>query len=421
MIKNNKNPFKLTGIFNIIKQKIKKVTSKLSSNTIFIFAAFSLALGLFTGISSIPVQAQGLQTFNILQIGCLFEGQPVAGGGRCAAADSLLSRVIGFLTALAAPLALFVLIWGGYQYFIGGIDGKTNGKNAITAAITGLVIVLIANLIISTVTGALAGGDGFNPASIISFIKTIINAMVSLASVVALLVVVWGGYKYFFSGLGFEKEGGAKSIRSGLIGLIVVFISYSLFDTIVSVTETIAGGNAEEAFTVLTTSIISPFITSFRNILISLSTGIAVIVIIIGGYKYFLSGAGFGKEDGRKSIQNGIIGLATIFLASGIINVLEATLNVAGTIDKPIGFNEAPIISFITVLVSGIMLPVSTGVAVFFFVLAGFKFVSSGGESKKIEEASKALKNAIIGLVVVLLSGTLTAFIRFILGAGIGF
>lgn len=42
--------------------------------------------------------------------------------------------------------------------------------------------------------------------------------------------------------------------------------------------------------------------------------------------------------------------------------------------------------------------------ALFFVLLAGFKFITSGGDAKQVEGARKTLTYAIIGLVVIILS-----------------
>lgn len=59
------------------------------------------------------------------------------------------------------------------------------------------------------------------------------------------------------------------------------------------------------------------------------------------------------------------------------------------------------------------------GVAALFFVFfAGFKFLTSGGDEKKLEGAKHTLTYAIIGLVVILLSFAIINFISQVTGAG---
>ncbi len=54
---------------------------------------------------------------------------------------------------------------------------------------------------------------------------------------------------------------------------------------------------------------------------------------------------------------------------------------------------------------------------VFFLVTAGFAYVTSKGNPDKLEHAKKVLKNAIIGLVIVLAAGTLTSILTHAYGA----
>lgn len=51
-------------------------------------------------------------------------------------------------------------------------------------------------------------------------------------------------------------------------------------------------------------------------------------------------------------------------------------------------------------------------------ISAGFLWMTSGGESKKVEQAQGIIKTAIIGLVIVLLAYAITTFVgRFLLSA----
>lgn len=44
-------------------------------------------------------------------------------------------------------------------------------------------------------------------------------------------------------------------------------------------------------------------------------------------------------------------------------------------------------------------------------IMAGFKWMTAGGDEKKVEEATASLKSAIIGLVIVLSAYTITYFV----------
>ena len=51
--------------------------------------------------------------------------------------------------------------------------------------------------------------------------------------------------------------------------------------------------------------------------------------------------------------------------------------------------------------------------AVFFIILAGFKFATSGGDQKKIQDARKIITFAILGVILVLLSFTIINYIGY--------
>jgi hypothetical protein len=51
--------------------------------------------------------------------------------------------------------------------------------------------------------------------------------------------------------------------------------------------------------------------------------------------------------------------------------------------------------------------------AVFFIILAGFKFATSGGDQKKIQDGKKIMTFAIVGVLIVLFSFAIIYFIGY--------
>jgi Type IV secretion system pilin len=406
------------GLFRV---KFKSLISK-----IIVFSAFFLiSIGIIAPVSA---NAQNIQAFDILGVGCLISSDSLTSGGAtvsvssCNGQQGLLNRIIRFLRDLSIPLAILVICWGGYQYFIGGFDGKSNGKNAITSAIIGIIIVLIADFLINSLFGSngIIGANGqFNVAPAIAFIRAIITALAALASTLAILVFTWGGYKYFFSGLDFDKKDGAESIKNGVLGLLIVLITYSAFDTVANLGQQIVAGNGQGSVVDrLISLLIEPFVKDITGVLFNLSTAFAIFVVMWGGYKYYFAGSGMSKEDGLKNIRNGLIGLIAILVASGVVTAIRTAFR-GGTATNPIGFDPTPVLSFITLLTSGILLPISAAVSVFYFVLAGFYYTTSAGDEGKAKKAQSAIKNSVIGLLITLFAATIVAFIRFIFGAGV--
>jgi len=64
----------------------------------------------------------------------------------------ILVKMIDLVTKLAGTIAVLMLIYGGYQYMIGGIsDDKEGAKKTIQYAIMGLIVTFLAYVIVNMV------------------------------------------------------------------------------------------------------------------------------------------------------------------------------------------------------------------------------------------------------------------------------
>ena len=317
------------------------------------------------------------------------------------------------LIPLAGTIAILVIAWGGYKYFFGGLDiDKEGGAKNIRNGITGLIVVLLAGFISSTVQGVLAAPGTFNAGPIIDFIEGILlTFLIPVAGTIAVLVIAWGGYKYFFGGLDIDKEGGAKNIRNGVTGLVVVLLAGASFNAARNLGQAVDGQSGAAVITILVDTFILPLINQGRLILFGLASAVAILVIIYGGYKYYFSGAGAAKEDGLKNIRSGIIGLVAVLLAQAIVSLIEAVFPAGSTFTTITG---APIIVGLTNIIRNFLLPASIALSIFFFILGGYYYITAGGNAEKVKKAQKATINAAIGLVVVLLAATVIQLIIFV-------
>ena len=138
-------------------------------------------------------------------------------------------------TIISAYLVLGFIIYGGYIYmFSGGDSGKVaSGKKTLVHAFIGLAIVLLANVIITSIRIALLGADGkfnctintecLNSSEVIS---NAINWVIGIAGFVSAIFVVYGGITYATSAGDPSKLQKAKSsITYALIGLAIVALS----------------------------------------------------------------------------------------------------------------------------------------------------------------------------------------------------
>ena len=412
--------------------------NKIFKTSLLIFFAFIVSLTVSLAIFNINgySASETLESLNVLDIKCLFPSPSLNCGG-----SSLTENLLSFFQIAALPLAVVVITWGGYQYLMGSVDGKSDGKKAIMSAIIGLVIVTLGNFAVTLIfrggngAPALIGTGGtLNPEGLIKFLEIIKNFFVTISIVVAIVAMMWSGYKFFFSSLDWEKETGIKGIRNSGIGLVVIFLASSVFDLAKTTGASIAASNTlgqikadgkNGGLDVLGDQIFIPLLTNASNILITLSSVVAIIVVIYSGYKYFFAGADWVKEDGLKGIRNGTIGLIVVLTTKVILTTIDSVFVIRDAVTNKVttpltfadgafvGLRLSTFLNLVRAIIGGIAIPISSAVALFFLVLGGWFWITSNGDTKQIEKAQNAIKNAIIGLIVLLLATTITSLVTY--------
>ncbi len=243
------------------------------------------------------------------------------------------------------------------------------------------------------------GCDGQTP-----LLESIQTFAVALGNILAVLVIMYGGYKYFFSGISEGVGDGKNAILAGVIGLAIINLAPFIAGLVAGEGGVIQeGGNLDSAP-------IENLLANIRdNILFPLASVVAVIVIIWGGYQYMFSSLPESKADGLSTIRNGAIGLVVVLIAFPIANTIENVFT--GSQEGELQINNQPIVSFIQAFLINILIPVSTVVTVFFIILGGYYMITAQGDPEKFNKGRTALVNAVIGLIVVLLSSTIVGLI----------
>jgi type IV secretory pathway VirB2 component (pilin) len=222
----------------------------------------------------------------------------------------------------------------------------------------------------------------------------IIPFLVALATPLAALVIVWGGYQYFFGTFG-AKASGIQAIQNGAIGLAIV-TGYQIIINVVK--STLEGGTFNvNPIRDLITQIIS-------DGLIPLSAFIAVVVIIIGGYQYMFGGIGV-KANGLDTIQKGVLGLVAVLVAWPVVNTIKALLEGTG---NSLVINNNAIISFVLNIINNLVIPISSIVTIVFIIYGGYMYITSRGDSGAISKGRAAIQNALIGFIIVLCAFTIS-------------
>lgn len=342
---------------------------------------------------------------NIIGFRCLFSGQG------CSPNESLIDALIQFLYNLATPLAILVIMYGGYQYFMGGFSGKVEGMKTIQAAVAGLVIVLTARLITSTVNLTFSGTNNgtINTEAITALITQITTVLVGLSLAIAVLVIIWGGYKYFFGSI-LEKSDGLNTIRAGITGLVFILLAQFIANTLNELFKDINEADQASELPGRIESVLVPIISQVTTVLQGLAGLVSVLVIVWGGYQYFFSTLPNGKKNGLETINKGVIGLVVTILALPIVTLVQQTI---GASNETLELTPDSIIFVIQTIVTNFLIPISAAITVFFVILGAYQWLSAGGEASKVKSAKDSIKNAVIGLIVVLIATTFTQLIIF--------
>lgn len=67
--------------------------------------------------------------------------------------QGMIASLAGWLLSLIAILCVFMIIFGGYQYLFGAVEGEGKGKQTIIYALSGLVVSLLAYVMVATLLG----------------------------------------------------------------------------------------------------------------------------------------------------------------------------------------------------------------------------------------------------------------------------
>ena len=70
------------------------------------------------------------------------------------------------------------------------------------------------------------------------------------------------------------------------------------------------------------------FIVYIIEFIVNISALIAILFVVIGGYKYIVSGVSDQKEGAKNTIMHALLGLAVVAAAWIIINVLQLILTI---------------------------------------------------------------------------------------------
>ena len=108
----------------------------------------------------------------------------------------------------------------------------------------GLLIAMMAFIFALTVTPALATLDvglnygtytGLGTKDIREGVMAIVNVLLGFLGIIAIIIILWGGFVWLTAGGNEEKVSEAKKIiTAGIIGLIIIFVSYAIASFVIT-------------------------------------------------------------------------------------------------------------------------------------------------------------------------------------------
>lgn len=73
-------------------------------------------------------------------------------------------------------------------------------------------------------------------------IMNVINVLLGFLGILAIIIILWGGFRWLTSGGNEEKVGEAKKIiTAGIIGLVIIFTAYAIASFVISQLITATG------------------------------------------------------------------------------------------------------------------------------------------------------------------------------------
>src|SRR3989344_4059041 len=159
---------------------------------------------------------------------------------------------VDILNAALSLLFLVVLgflIYGGYYWMVsGGNEEKVRkAKQIISSSIIGLIVVLLSLAIITFVSTAIGvappetqEGTGLFTGTLSDALTNMISTALTLAGVIALAMIIYGGFRWMTAAGNEDAVSDAKRIlTASIIGLIVIIISWAVVNFVIAA---VAGG-----------------------------------------------------------------------------------------------------------------------------------------------------------------------------------
>ncbi len=199
----------------------------------------------------------------------------------------------------------------------------------------------------------------------------------------------------------FKKTSIIKLITFILLGLIIfcalIPVAHAgLWDNITDITNKLTYGTFQMQD-------MQQLLINIIDIVLTFVTWITLIFMIIGGYLYIAAGGNPDQlERAKKTITGTVIAFILILTSKAIIAFISRGLSQYSTNDNLIGA--------IHDVINIMLIPIGLA-AVLGLIAGGYQYMTSVGNPDQISKAKKTILYSVIGLIAIIISWAIIAFI----------
>lgn len=150
-----------------------------------------------------------------------------------------------------------------------------------------------------------------------SLLDQAVGFLYSLGPILAVIVVIWGGYLYYNSVFDGDDKRAIQTVRAGVVGLAIILsvpMIYGIFQDLSG-----AGSTSQSLFDKLTQTLVGQVLKPIANAGMVLGAAVAVVSFIFAGYQYLLGDA----KKGAEALRNAFIGLIVTLVAVAIVALIQ--------------------------------------------------------------------------------------------------
>lgn len=248
-------------------------------------------------------------------------------------------------------------------------------------------------------------------------VQTILQNIIIVIGIVAVIFIVVGGIQYMTSSGDANKLQKAKNtILYSCIGLAICALAFAAVNFVISdiiKTNSVdcVGGTVDPA-----TGAVTCPPDDFKNSVITIINGVILVlgfvcvgVVLVGGINYMTSSGDASKaQKARTTIYSGLIGLTICAFAFGVVDYVIKNMIGTSAVEEVGGGDD--ILDGVLGVMNGII-SVLGFVCVGVLIYGGVNYMTSAGDTNKVQKARNCILYGAIGLAICAFSIIIVNFV----------